>query len=177
MYEEFKKDIIKSIRRLTKSINGRLDDVTMEQLEKITNQSALLFGHFRYIFKPNKYMAAVLNHLIIFGAASINQIALFMDKKPDESIHTQIRKQARILLVLKIVDVEVLTYTYPAPTKIYVSSFCTIQQKQDAIDFYEPYRLRYEASQKPKEVVYTHTKAPIKQIKSGNSVISKGGIK
>lgn len=158
----FLEDLKKSISKMALNITDKITDkTTMNDLEEIIEHSDNMLGYFLAVIKPNLYMMLLLKYLSIFGATSIYQVALFTDEKDiTQSYTNQLRRQGHIIEKLKIVKIEILAYTYPSPTKIYITSKCTKQQKQECIDFYEGYRLRYEQKQKPKEVVYIHTKAP-----------------
>ena len=115
-------------------------------------------------------MQTVMEHLVMFGAGSAATIAeTVLEKNPKakpkkmslENYQNYLRKQAKYLKILKIVEYEILTYTAPSPTTMYKKVGCTEQQFLDAIDEkYKKYEEYIRRADYRKVIDHQYTKDP-----------------
>ena len=178
--EEYLPEIRASMKLFLKNTINKIDKANIEQLIRITKRSKMIYGYFKFVLEPNKYMIIVMEHLVTFGAGSATTIAeAELERDPEakpkdtslENFQGSFRKQASYMKKLKIITYEILSYTSPSPTTMYKRYDCTEEQFLDAIEEkykkYEDYirraekviEYKYTKDQTPEKVIeYKHTK-------------------
>lgn len=140
----FKKSIINHFVNMGKKAKAAS---TIEELQDIFHTKGLSNTNRLYfikVFKPNEYMAAVLQFLADKGATPAKKlielysdiIVGFTDARLYEALH--------ILYELNIIKREILKYVSRKPVSIWIAPFASQLQVTNAKDPYEPDRIAAE---------------------------------